>query len=605
MTLRLGYDRDGMRATFDCDAPDAHSEWFLLLRRTLEDHTRDVAYASESSFSVPWWSFLTARTQVLQVIRAYRVAYELDSTVRRLMLRAAERQSAYDSVRHLQPIPEVVLEEALNRAGFVRQLTTEQMRNVRWLASLPAGATFSVPGAGKTTEALAYFLYRRTGDTRLVVVAPKNAFVAWEEQLGECVGTAYGTFVRLTGGREAIATVLASSPTLTLITYQQLTRVPDLIASFVGSHDTFVFLDESHRIKSGVGRVTADSALRLSHLPTGKLILSGTPMPQSPDDLLPQFAFLYPEVRAEPETIIDYIRPIYVRTTKGELGLRDPDRYVVPVQMLEHQLHLYNLMKFEVMRLADKTLSTRNRQAFRLLGRSIMRLLQVVSNPALLTREIGFAHEGVLGAVLGEGDSPKVNLAIRRARQLASEGRKTIIWTSFRENVELIARRLIDLRAVFIHGSVVAGDEEDDDTREGRIRIFHDDPHCFVMVANPAAAAEGISLHTVCHHAVYVDRTYNAAHYLQSEDRIHRLGLPRDQATTVEILECVGTIDESVRARLNAKVAAMAAALNDSSLRIDPIRIDQYEADDSIESQVDQLDEDDVQSALQTIRETL
>jgi SNF2 family DNA or RNA helicase len=94
------------------------------------------------------------------------------------------------------------------------------------------------------------------------------------------------------------------------------------------------------------------------------------------------------------------------------------------------------------------------------------------------------------------------------------------------------------------------------------------------MVANPAAAGEGISLHSICHHALYLDRTFNAAHYLQSEDRIHRLGLKPTQSTTIEIVECKNTIDETVRYRLSDKVHAMADALNDSSLRIDPIPLD-------------------------------
>ncbi|HEY6385860.1 MAG TPA: hypothetical protein VIX91_09285 [Candidatus Acidoferrum sp.] len=32
-------------------------------------------------------------------------------------------------------------------------------------------------------------------------------------------------------------------------------------------------------------------------------------------------------------------------------------------------------------------------------------------------------------------------------------------------------------------------------------RLFHDNPDVMVLVANPAAAAEGISLHSVCHRA--------------------------------------------------------------------------------------------------------
>jgi SNF2 family DNA or RNA helicase len=136
---------------------------------------------------------------------------------------------------------------------------------------------------------------------------------------------------------------------------------------------------------------------------------------------------------------------------------------------------------------------------------------------------------------------------------------------------------------VYIHGGVDAGDEEDDETREGKIRLFHDDPNVSLMVANPAAASEGVSLHRVCHHAIYLDRTFNAAHYLQSEDRIHRFGLASDQETTIEIVECTGSVDETVRGRLGYKIGQMAEALNDASLRPDPIALDPVDIEDYAE----------------------
>ena len=45
-----------------------------------------------------------------------------------------------------------------------------------------------------------------------------------------------------------------------------------------------------------------------------------------------------------------------------------------------------------------------------------------------------------------------------------------------------------------------------------------------VLVANYASCAEGISLHHVCHNAIYIDRSFQADQYLQSIDRICRLG---------------------------------------------------------------------------------
>ena len=95
---------------------------------------------------------------------------------------------------------------------------------------------------------------------------------------------------------------------------------------------------------------------------------------------------------------------------------------------------------------------------------------------------------------------------------------------------------------------------------------------CMVLIANPAAASEGLSLHTVAHEAIYVDRTYNAAHFLQSIDRIHRLGLDVNETTNITILQSatpqgVLSIDNSVSRRLRRKVSDLNDLLNDSDLR--------------------------------------
>lgn len=354
------------------------------------------------------------------------------------------------------------------------------------------------------------------------------------------------------------------------------------------------------KVGAGGAAAQARAALGLAHLPVGKLIMSGTPMPQSVDDLIPQFAFIYPEIAATSEDVVELIRPVYVRTNKKELGLPPVTRVMAQLPMAPMQRELYKLMKFEVAREAASALTIRSKQAFRSLGRSVARLLQFVSNPALLSSEIGFAHPDLLAAVLAEGDGPKLKYVIKRARQLARENQKVLIWSSFVRNVEYISERLADLGAVYIHGGVDAGDEDDDETREGKIKLFHDDPNVRVMVANPAAASEGVSLHRVCHHAIYLDRTFNAAHYLQSEDRIHRFGLPQDQETTIEIVECSDSVDETVRERLGYKIGKMAEALDDTSLRPDPIPLDPTDIED-IDDYSTGLREEDIQALLKDL----
>ena len=77
-----------------------------------------------------------------------------------------------------------------------------------------------------------------------------------------------------------------------------------------------------------------------------------------------------------------------------------------------------------------------------------------------------------------------------------------------------------------------------------------------VFVANPAAAAESISLHEVCDHAIYIDRTYNAGQFMQSRDRIHRLiEKEKENQKYIDIyaLNMPGSIEQRVHDSLNRK----------------------------------------------------
>ncbi len=527
----------------------------------------EITVINDKSISIPWWLFLSARKSIRLIAVKYQLQISFSPRVKELLILANANRSQFKNVRHSKSIPEQEVINRLKAVGFERELTTNQLRNVSKLVSLPSGATFSVPGAGKTTEALAYYYYKKREETYLFIVAPKNAFAAWDEQLQICKPDAQ-PFVRLTGGERAIELALRKEPRHMLITYQQLPRVMNLISSYLSGKHVIMFLDESHRIKSGEEIVTGKAILSLSHMPTEKLIMSGTPMPNSPHDLIAQFNFLYPEIDVDEESVLETIRSIYVRTTKSELGLKEPKFKIVSIPMSESQRRLYELMRSEEARQYEN-LRANQRNMLRTMGKSVMRMLQLTSNPSLILKSIDDNNE-MMYDLIEEGSSPKIEYVCNRVRQLASQGKKSIVWSTFVENIELLTVRLEDIGADFIHGGVDAGSEDDDFTREGKIKRFHDDPNAFVLIANPAAASEGISLHMVCHNAIYLDRNYNAAQFLQSVDRIHRLGLPEDVDTEVEILICTDSVDESVERRLNIKIDRMSEVLRDNSIRVEP-----------------------------------
>lgn len=571
MIWQFDYDSERDAAVIISESQD-DLIWHSFLR-ILSTYSTAFSQKSNRMF-IPLRSFLSLRKNIAQFLKNHNgeITAVFSPAIQNKL--SVINIKSYNYALRCCPISEQDLDARLKSVGFVRPLTINQKRNVCKLASLPAGASFSVPGAGKTTEALAFYFYNASENDKLLVVAPKNAWGSWEEQIQECTHNPNLQFVRLRGGYNAIDRILRDQPRFLLINYQQYARVTDLINRYLEQFPVFMFLDESHRIKSGLHGVTPEAILSSCTLPERKLILSGTPMPQSVSDLVPQFTFLYPDTVSNVDSVVGLIKPVYVRTTKSELGLPPVTRKTVSLEMSPLQREIYRSLKSELKRQLIPMLSDASKFSLRELGKKIIKVVQFVSNPSLLALDLDYVFDDRIGDLLARTDGPKIEYACKRAVELASQGKKVIIWSQFVRNVEIISDRLKFLGADFIHGQVDAGKEDENDTREWKIKQFHQNPNKMVLVANPSAASEGISLHTVCHNAIYVDRSFNAAHYLQSEDRIHRLGLGADQHTEVEILECIESIDQVIDQRLRSKIDLMARSLDDPSLNVDTIHYD-------------------------------
>jgi SNF2 family DNA or RNA helicase len=152
----------------------------------------------------------------------------------------------------------------------------------------------------------------------------------------------------------------------------------------------------------------------------------------------------------------------------------------------------------------------------------------------------------------------------------ANANRKTLVWSNFVSNLEeLAARVLAPYQPALIYGAIPSSPRETNFvTRQSELHRFRSDPACAVLLANPAAMSEGVSLHHECHDAVYLDRTFNAGQYLQSIDRIHRLGLSPDTETRITSLVSTGTIDEIIDQRVRTKAERLSRMLSDPNLTV-------------------------------------
>ena len=568
------------------------------------------------SLEMPWLGFLTMTRMLrhLQERYGFRTAYTNEARTRlQAYVREAKDLRSVQSGVQVITLSEGETNTRLLLGGWdtkKRILTREQVRDVNKMLQLPNGANFSVPGAGKTTVALAIHLAGMPSTGKLLVIAPKNAFLAWDEALCDCLIDA-PNFVRLTGGKTAIHQALSSSPKFSIITYAQLINAEEPVFEYLHREFVHLILDESHRIKAGNWAQSARAVIRIGPLAARRDILTGTPMPQSTEDLIPQFDFLWPghgignTLRSD-APIRTTVAPLYVRTTKNELNLPDPVVEWLPVPMSDPQRLLYALLRDDVLRrfagIRPGQLPFRSRA-------SVMRLLQAAIDPYAAVAGMvnsGYSLPGtdfaeVCRQIVEEDASPRIVEVERRVRSVVSGGRKVVVWAPFVSTIQRLESRLEDLGAMTIHGGVPAGSEAEEDTREGIVRLFHHDPSRMVLIANPAAGGEGISLHQVCHDAIYLGRTYNAAHYMQSRDRIHRLGLAVGTTTRIVIVESMaptrlGSIDLSVRRRLQSKIQAMSILLADRDLN--QLALESDDADPSLDDGITREDLEDLISAL-------
>lgn len=564
---------------------------------------------------LPWHDFKRNLIHISRILKTNNIDLDLDNLSKKFVDDFIQDRKNIKAASSAQSNADFV--SILKQIGFDRTLTKEQVRDVGILLSLRHGANFSVPGAGKTTTLLAVhaLLEHQKITDKLFVVCPVNAFISWEDEIRTIFPSQLKVMRLTTNLLTSFGDVIDFNPDVILINYEKLRKESTSLVSFFLGHKVHLILDESHRIKGGYSNLSFPQISKLSDLSRRRDILSGTPMPQSYLDLQPQFELLWPAETIIPDLsnvkdefrsslLNNAIKNLYVRTTKNELGLKEPNIFYTKIRMGSLQNELYKLCKSETARI----LSGMDRSSilnFRQLGKSVVRLIQASTNPMLLTLNDDFYEEtlpipessGVwelLDEFVKYEKPSKIEYLQTRVDKILSESSKNkiVIWSYFVRNIQLLERVFKTYNPVSIYGNISTGSDEDENKREGRIKRFHTDETCRLMIANPQACGEGISLHKVCHYAIYLDRNFNAAHFLQSIDRIHRLGLPPDINTNVEILVSENTIDEILLRRLNEKILAMGEILDDKYLKTlayDPADIPIYE-----ENGIDGKDVDEI-----------
>lgn len=464
---------------------------------------------------------------------------------------------------------------SLDSIELTRPLTEFQQKNIKCLIGMPNGANFSVPGAGKTLTTLSLWEYFRVQEVveRLLIVCPRSAFEAWESDSHMLI-------------RRPVVKPFNDSPIelateVLYVNYEQLeneTRLERLI-KWSKQKPTMLVIDEAHRIKGGGASIRWRACRELASHTKRVDLLTGTPMPQSQEDLRNLLSLSWNGLPREffSDARLSGLRRggVFVRTTKKELKL--PSMKITPVElpMTKVQNDVYAALRQSFA--GQFEFSNSDSNYFSRRGKAVMTLIAAATNPGLLMRSV--KEDAYLGLTWPPREltgserlmtvlenyalheiPEKYQWVARFVAKAAKDGRKVLIWSTFIANLLALKRLLEPYDPAIIYG--VSTQEE----RRSELSKFRTSKTCSVLLSNPQTLGEGVSLHKDCHDAIYIDRNYNAGLYLQSLDRIHRLGLSQDQETNIYLLECAGSIDQRIARRLEDKIQRLGFYLNDTGL---------------------------------------
>lgn len=457
------------------------------------------------------------------------------------------------------------------RLDAKREAFPYQREAADFVASRDYAAIFHEQGLGKSkiaVDVLLSWLVSSSVDT-VLIFTKKSLIANWKREIA--VHTHLTPAVLTESSRENYYALTA--PTRLLLAHFEVAKKElERLKVWLRTRRVAAILDESAKIKNPDTDLT-QAFFELAPFFAKRVIMTGTPVANRPYDIWSQIYFLdqgralgtdFSEFKRATDLsrelahdatalsefgdrlaeVHEALSAISVRETKesGRISLPNKE-YITQVTTWEPaQAELYQKVREElratVMR--DGKLVEDDQEV---VLKRLLRLVQIASNPMLVDESY-------------EGEPGKFESLHALVSDIARQGEKAIVWTSFNANCEWLAKRLGSFGALALHGKLPM------DRRNSVVKWFLENPDDKVLVATPGAAKEGLTL-TVANHVIFYDRGYSLDDYLQAQDRIHRVSQTR--TCYVYNLVMQDSVDEWIDALLAQKRLAAQVTQGDIS----------------------------------------
>lgn len=439
-------------------------------------------------------------------------------------------------------------------------------------------ALFMEAGVGKTgamARILAEDFNQHRGIRDTLIFAPLVVCKQWPEEIGKFTKIPPDKIYVLTeSGKkrvEKLKQILERKQPAIVVTNYESVQIKEFYQTLLKFSPRIVVLDESHRLKDSQAK-RSKAIYPLAQGAERRFLLTGTPCPNSLLDIFGQFKaldpgifgagfwtfrrtyfydknagrpFSFPDWTPHPKAakeIGEKLKERAIQVTRKEcLDLPPLTLIPVPVELSVQQRRVYEEMKKEFVTEVKGMIMSSEFEMVKSL-----RMQQILA---------GFIQPDEQDTPVWVDELPRMDALMQKIDEIGNQ--KQIVWTVFRPTYKRIAEEL-DKRKIsytFLTGEQI-GDKAKQESKE---RFTRGDAQ--ILIANPAAASEGIDGLQIAQYAHFYMRGWSYLHYAQALARNYRGGSEQHDKVLHYHYYVRGTVDEALAQALIYKGNVQEAVL--------------------------------------------
>ena len=411
-------------------------------------------------------------------------------------------------------------------------------------------------GTGKTitTIAVAGAMFYQHKALKMLVVAPKSIVDVWDEEFRKfadfpyCLAVLYGT-----GEKKAdtIRNMIGTGLQVIVVNYESCWRLETELTRW---KPDMIVCDESSKIKNPQAKCSK-ALHHLGKISSYNLILTGTPVTNSPLDFFSQYKFLDDSIFGQSfYAFRSYYAVMGGYQQHQVIGYKHLAELVSKAHAIAYRIKIDEAVELpefvdeiRPVRLepkAQKIYDGISKDSYAELAAGEVTTRNVLTQLLRLSQCTGGYIRNDDGGDVQQVSTAKLEAMEDIVDDCMDSGKKIVVFARFIPEIDAISKML---RKKDIGHAIIKGDVTN---RAEQVEAFQKDPNCKVFIGQLATTGMGLTL-TAGTVAVYYSLDFSYANYEQSRARIRRIG--QTQRGVYIHLVAKGTIDEHVMSALQHK----------------------------------------------------